>query len=159
MRGIVSSKICKFVTKIELWIPGEPRPKLRGVPATKRVGNMTVPYVRDHIDNAPNEAFVASCWQDLLIEKSSDFGDLNFPLTKEDGYGFRVYGYALYRGFVGPKLTRPDVDNLSKLVYDALNNKLWKDDGMLFDGGRTLKWFAGDVEGYLAVIEVYQWKK
>jgi len=49
-------------------------------------------------------------------------------------------------------LKRPDVDNLQKLVFDALNGVFWKDDSVIDEVIATKKWSAG--EGYTKITIV-----
>ena len=40
-----------------------------------------------------------------------------------------------------PKITKPDFDNVSKIIGDALNGIAWKDDGIIYDG-RLIKYYG-----------------
>jgi len=51
------------------------------------------------------------------------------------------------------KTTKPDVDNIQKSVYDALNNVLWRDD-CLICSSVTKKMIASGDEGASVIITV-----
>jgi crossover junction endodeoxyribonuclease RusA len=44
-----------------------------------------------------------------------------------------------------PKITKPDLDNLTKALYDALTGVAWNDDKQVYDEDIS-KWVAGDVD-------------
>lgn len=54
-----------------------------------------------------------------------------------------------------PKLSKPDFDNLSKSVSDALNGILWRDDAQVYDGGCAKFIAAGNEQPHVEIsIEV-----
>lgn len=147
---------------LEIWIPGEPRPKYRPLASIAwGKGGKRVATVRDHPNNVANEAFIKDFWREFVITNSEVFRDFEFPLSKDFCFACRTY--CLYKTpktpkrkkVVRPKITPPDVDNLEKLVYDALNNELWKDDGAVFSAW-VGKYYFSDTEGVLCVVEVYE---
>lgn len=52
-----------------------------------------------------------------------------------------------------PHPVRPDVDNLEKAVFDALNKVVWKDDSQIFTCQST-KWYASDGEKPSVLVKV-----
>lgn len=41
-----------------------------------------------------------------------------------------------------PHIKKPDIDNLEKGVYDALNKIIWKDDGQIYKVGNKAKYYS-----------------
>lgn len=55
------------------------------------------------------------------------------------------------RGFLLAKATKPDFDNLAKIIGDALNGIVWIDDAQIFNA-EIFKWHAAEGDGARVVI-------
>lgn len=51
------------------------------------------------------------------------------------------------------KTSKPDIDNIQKSVYDALNGVLWRDDSLICSS-HTYKMVASGVESPMVVISI-----
>lgn len=58
------------------------------------------------------------------------------------------------KGYLRP-VTKPDVDNYQKLVYDALNGIFWRDDSQIVES-KTAKFYSSTPRLEIEILEVNQ---
>ncbi len=119
---------------LDIEIPGEPRPLHRPLAGVTWVGRKPRGTIRDNPENRVSREFVRRVVEEFIMEGRTQPPNpthLPFPLPKKLFY-FRV---VILNGYDSDpkdaKSTKPDIDNLEKLVYDALNGLIWEDDGQV----------------------------
>lgn len=122
--------------EIRLVIPGEPKGKAR--PRVTQYGTYTPKATRDR------EAYILACWKAAGAKKLSypDQGvELEvtacFPVRKSWSKATRQYLSGRYH------TKRPDLDNVVKLVLDALNGGPFPDDGCVALIRAEKRWVDG----------------
>lgn len=121
-------------SEIRLVIPGEPRGKAR--PRVTQHGTYTPKATRER------EQYIRDIWQEAgapRLEYSAQGVELEveayFPVRKSWSKGTRQY-------LAGkPHTKKPDLDNVTKLVLDALNGGPYPDDGCVALV-RACKWWT-----------------
>lgn len=98
-------------------IPGRPVPKAR--PRTTKTGHTYTPK-----KTREEEARIRSLWKFPTSKKAVEI-DLLF--TMEIPKSWPKYK----KQDPGPHTSRPDIDNLTKLILDALNGKAYEDDSQV----------------------------
>lgn len=113
---------------IKVFIPGEPSAKER--PRSGKGGRIYTPAKTRKAEQALRQK-----WIDANMEQYGSVHTFNEPVRIKIRFhyeplkGFKKWEMRLIRhGTMIPKYTRPDVDNLVKLVLDALNGVAYKDD-------------------------------
>lgn len=93
-----------------------------------------VAYMRDHEENRLAKEFIRNSVLEHIQESRAlgkSTASLPYPLTKDHFY-FRTRTYSYYDSNPkDPKVSAPDIDNIQKMLYDALNELIWDDDSAI----------------------------
>lgn len=113
---------------IKVFIPGEPAAKER--PRSGNGGRIYTPAKTRKAEQTLRQNWIAA-----NLEQYGSVHTFNEPIRIKIRFhyeplkGFKKWEMRLIRhGTTIPKYTRPDIDNLVKLVLDALNGVAYKDD-------------------------------
>lgn len=123
------------IHKIEFFIDHEPRPAKR-----PRKGKYSF-YVPDAAKNKKDvraliESQIPKGFEKIMTEI---YIDLKLYMPMLEGFS-KTDKYLAEKGIIRPT-TKPDVDNLEKTYFDALNGLIWDDDGQIIDV-RTRKYYS-----------------
>ena len=129
----------------KLVVLGNPRPQARHRTYTKGKGGRALPFPMQVDPSKADKQNLRVVVQQKAPEKPLDYPlrvDLFFYMPRPNGH----YGTGRNAGKLkgsSPLLhtNRPDIDNLRKLVMDALTNVFWRDDSIICDG-RTVKQYS-----------------
>ena len=108
---------------LKVFIPGKPEPLRRHRTAVR--GRRAIQY--DPPENKANKALIQS-YASIAMARQGVRGPYQCPLRVEFFFCFERPKSARRRLFPSVK---PDVDNLQKLVMDALNGVVWQDDALI----------------------------
>ena len=138
------------MTPIKLIIPGEVIPQLR--PRFRRRGNYVQTYdpakCRDYKDYIRRLA--SECYKDKPLDGAVEVKILIHRHTPKS-FGKTKMAMAL-AGALRPT-TKPDIENLSKGILDALNGIVWRDDAQIVRL-EVEKWYSDQPRAEVLVCEL-----
>ncbi len=119
------------------------KPKAQGRPRARNTSRFVQVY--DDPKSAKEKYRLEVIVQEQAPEKLLDCPlrvDLNFYLPRPKGhYGTGRNAGVLKASAPNHHTKKPDIDNLRKLVMDALTNVFWRDDSLVCEG-RTQKYYS-----------------
>jgi len=126
-------KLPRIKGSITLEIPGDPKAKTRPKVRVIRKKGAFRGSSYNSSENIKNEEWLGSVAIEYAPEEPHDWA-----VTVEATYFFRIpkskpkwWQWMAYRGFIRP-ITKPDLDNLNKLLWDALTRAgFWNDDSQV----------------------------
>ena len=122
----------------KLIILGDPKAQGRHRTYTKGKGGRLLPYPIQVDPSAKDKSNLRAIVQDQAPEKLLDCPlrvDLYFYMPRPKGhYGTGKNAEKLKSSSPINHTKRPDIDNLRKLVMDALTNVFWRDDSLVCEG-------------------------
>lgn len=146
----------KKLAEIEFFVPGSPRPQLRAgrrAMVNKNTGKMSV-HTFPQEKNVASMEDIRFAWKDRLREDTRELPSLPYagPIRLRVRFSFSPTKTSTWPGKVMSK--KPDVDNLLKMLEDALNNYAWVDDSQIV--GVIAEKGYSDTPGTLCVMEMWE---
>lgn len=140
---------------LDFIVPGEPIAQPRPRASVIRFGKKYVPRLRECDDDhpvLPYKQTIASCAKDIIGLQAMGCAmgvELEFVRSRPESMIWKKK--AMPREIFDGK---PDIDNLTKSVLDALSGIIFKDDGQVF-GLRASKWYAAGDETAHTKVTIY----
>jgi len=136
---------------VRIFIPGEPIAQPRPKVSTR--GGFARAYVdKKHPCHMHKQAF-RTAWIDAqgdVFQGPVEFSKIVFLFSRPESHSKKR---RLERE---PKTTKPDLDNLIKLIFDALNGIAYNDDNQICRIGEIEKWYVGPNDQVGTWIDVRQ---